>query len=294
MRQAIKNRDPRIYGDGASSWNDALDDAVQGLVVDRLLSQGQLAYVFEEAISLRDFRALMVEQARRHLAKCRVRTVIDQLLERSRRIINDPASVFEVHSRRRKAVDRFALAPLSVEARGPTPAEMRGAQQACLTFPILHGSGGEHRAPPVYSTQVLEALLMRVCETLPCVVSMRDLHELFSWLLTDWVVSDLDYLEEVTAPAFAAPALETQVIAVDSARALFAELNDSDRGLLAMTLRGERDAVIAAAIGASRQTVIARRKRLRTRVEESFDQDAAGYAAPYLDELHLLLAQGGY
>ncbi len=294
MRTAVKGRNPAIYGGGAGSWDDALDDAVQGLVVDRLIADGQLAYVMREAGSLQEFRKLMVGQARRHLSKVRVRSVVDQLLLRSRKIVDGAPETFEVCDRKRSVMRRFALAPLSVEVRDATDHERASAVRAAGLFPVTFGTGGEKRAPSVYNTPVLKSLLVKVCEVLPCSVHLSDLDHIFSWTLTDWVVGDLKYIEA----AMSLEAKEPDPAVVTRATQMSTEFIDGraedDLHLLALALSGAKGGEIATALGVSRQTVIARRQKIVAALEDVVSDESDEFVRCFFDSVNLEFAMRSF
>ena len=81
---------PDVYNDGAPWSDDGVEDVAQQVVLDRLLSEAQLEYLFDQATSIESWRRLLVLQIRRTLAHRRRKTVVDRLLSRVRRIAQVP------------------------------------------------------------------------------------------------------------------------------------------------------------------------------------------------------------
>ena len=72
---------------GVGNWRDGFDDLVQDVVCDSLLRDQQAQYLVATSAAIEDFRRLLVRQTRRCLARRRVRTIIDNLLDRARPIL---------------------------------------------------------------------------------------------------------------------------------------------------------------------------------------------------------------
>ncbi|MGH9195693.1 MAG: hypothetical protein ACRD1T_08140, partial [Acidimicrobiia bacterium] len=190
----IKNYDPQIYG-GVSDWRDGQKELVQGIVTDLLLREGQLDYIFAQAMSLDDFRALLFFQAKRYLARRRRRTVIDNLLDRCKQILSEPRFA----PTGRDPV-RYRLADTDPEVRDAREAELIDVARYASVIPRTPFAGSE-RAPMVYSRENLRKLLVVVADRLPCTFSKHDLQRVFELLLTDWVPSFLEGVEEDRALA---------------------------------------------------------------------------------------------
>ena len=79
--------DPTVYA-GVASWQDGLEDLVHDVIVDRLLAEGQLDYAIDIATTPEALRALLTRQIKRTLARRRRRTVVDNLLDRVRHILD--------------------------------------------------------------------------------------------------------------------------------------------------------------------------------------------------------------
>jgi hypothetical protein len=82
---------PDVYAEHAAPdgrWTpDLIEDLVQSFFADALLGQSQLRYALDAAHDLPSFERIIVAQVRRHLRHRRRRTVIDNLLERARALL---------------------------------------------------------------------------------------------------------------------------------------------------------------------------------------------------------------
>ena len=86
---------PGVYNDGAPWSDDSVEDLAQQVVLDRLLAEGQLEYLFDQATSLESWRRLLSFQVRRTLTHRRRKTVVDRLLARVRKLAR--AMPFRTH-----------------------------------------------------------------------------------------------------------------------------------------------------------------------------------------------------
>ena len=84
---------PVVYA-RSTTWNDdAIDDLVQDVITRRLLGKRQLDYLFDMGRTIDAWRALLDRQVRITLARRRVRTVVDNLLDRAKRLLDRDDSV---------------------------------------------------------------------------------------------------------------------------------------------------------------------------------------------------------
>ena len=171
-RQVVRSYDPKVYAQSAD-WRTALEDLLQEVVLERLLGEGQLAYAMTVAVDEPHWRSLVARQVRRALARRRQRSVIDNLLDRADAILNREPYASEDVGR----TAHHWRADDKPEDRRPTDEEIRAAAAAAAGIPVTKGRGDE-RAPMVYSTAALEALLARIADALPCKFTKGDLEDL--------------------------------------------------------------------------------------------------------------------
>ena len=251
-----------VYGRAPAWGQQELDDLVQDVVVGRMLEEQQLYWVLSAA-NLDGFRGRIGRQVKRTLARRRVRTVKDNLLDRSKQVLERPPFGSKMIGRRAL----YFLTGSDVKNRDPTDAELRDAAVSVWSVPRAAPAGGG-RAPVVYSRESLSAVLRGVAESLPCHFSMRDLDTIFDRLLSPWIPSftfaetqSFDQRSEELTP-------EDYAIAKDTARRVIVNLNDEQKLILRLKRAGVEDAEVARALGVSRPTA-AKRKSLALGVLES-------------------------
>lgn len=252
---------PDVYANGLS-WEAELDDLAQEVVIDRLLRERQVEYIVDVAASIADARKLLARQVRITLAHRRRRTVVDQLLERARRILREPP--FE---QRRSSPDSWTIEDRVVGERSPTQAELRVATQRVRAIPLVKASGTD-RAPMIYRTEDLERLLVVVGESLPVAFEISDLDRILSARLTPFLPGVLEDVGGGQPPPTSASQPEELMQVVDE---IVAALDGSQRAIVVAKIAGVSDADIAAAFGISRPTAAKRRSRALEIVRSSLD-----------------------
>jgi hypothetical protein len=284
-RSVTSSYSPEIYADGLS-WQSALEDLVQEVVTERLLREGQAAYLIDVAATYDDFRRLLARQIRLTLARQRRRTIVDQLLSRSRRLLgSDPFILVEAPTA------AWTLPGTQRELRAPTPRELRQACDAVRVFPRVIGRGYE-RASTVYRTKDLRALLEVVVRDLPTPVRLKDLDAIFCGLLTPLLPSDLDPGAPPPggAPAFLSPEDDYRV--ESTVNELLSTLSDDQSALLRAKLNGVSDSDIAANLGLSRPTAAKRKTEVMRVLSERMSDLPQDLAARVVAELGVRLSAG--
>jgi hypothetical protein len=285
MESASRRYDPTVYARTAN-WADAIDDVVQQLVVDLLIGDGQLEYMMSVVRGVEDFRALMALQVKRLLARTRTRTVVDNLIDRARVILR--SDEFQRHPGGR---DRETYALPGAEPRGPTEDELWGAARTAALVPRV-GIGRSDRAPLVYADEHLKALLSGVAADLGCRFSLRDVDNILSLVLTDFLPSFLDSDEGVSEVRSAALTAEEDVMVTQTAGSILKCLDGEQRSLLRDKLASIPDAEMAKARGISRPTLAARKHTVFSVLEAELSDLERPIQVAVMDRLGLALAQG--
>lgn len=263
-RVARRSYPPAIYAD-APTWHDAaIDDLVQDVVTDRLIKERQIEFMVDVSVSMRDFRTFLDRQVRITLAKRRQRSVIDNLIDRSTRIIK--GTDFELA--RRGSQPAYHLAGTKREQRDPTDDEIRSAVAHLRPIPRGHGHG-DKRAPPVYTDGDLRTLLRVAFETSPTVLRVRDLDRIFRELLTEWTPSGLVPYVETTMEDRVTLSPEDEQATSEAVTTLLSRLDQNARIVLAAKLEGISDADLAQLLGVSRPTAAKRKHTVSTVVAET-------------------------
>jgi hypothetical protein len=254
--QIARRYPPPIYAHSPTWDGPALEDLAQDVVVERLLGEGQLDYIMMTAESLSEFERLVTQQIKRCLSRRRRRTIADNLIDRSRRILSE-TPFQEVPG---LSPVRYQLAGHTPEDRDASASELRSAALVVRAVPRDRAGLASERAPRVYSSEALAALLEGVARVLPTSFSVRDLDEIFRLLLTDLIPSDLeegDVDQVVHAAAVDTP--EATAVVDDVVERLIGRLTDDQRVILRMKAADVSDGEVATIIGVSRPTLAARK-----------------------------------
>jgi DNA-directed RNA polymerase specialized sigma24 family protein len=239
-----------------ADWRDSLDDLVDEVVAALLARDGaQLRYIMDVSASTSDFRGLVGKHTQRVLSHGRTRTVVDNLLDRSRRILAKPPWV-EVG--RRDGRPAYSLRD-DATLEAPEPADLRRAADFAAKVPRIRPTHEEDRASQVYTPESLHVLLEIVASALPTAFTERDLAGLLAEVLTGWVPIRLE--DDVQATDLAR--LDWSDAELDEARDLamraLSRMAGDERRAVALAYRGRTHEQIADALGCSRPTA---KKRL--------------------------------
>ena len=262
---------PHVYARSASWDGYAIEELVQDVVVERLLGERQLAYLFDVADRISDWRALLYRQVKITLARRRVRTVVDNLLVRAGRRLARSEGVDTTGGLRYEV---YRSVGAHEPYRALTDQEVREIAEQVRVVPRRRPESGE-RAPTVYSDVALEAVLDTVLSRAPGGVTKRDIGRILESALTDWVpaVLELDETGGAAVAAVLSPEEAVEVMAIASE--LLSSLSEEDAEILRGRLAGLPDTEVARWIGVSRPTLIKRRhvliERIRA-VSENLDE----------------------
>jgi len=287
-RVAKRSYPPRPYAQSETWDEDALADLVQDVVLDRLVRERQIEFLVEASPDLRQFRTLLDRQVRLTLAKRRQRTVIDNLLDRTVRLLNGPG--FEVAVAGPPVA--FKASGTDPEAREPTDAELALAVGAARQVPRQKPGSGRERAPSVYGRAELRRVVDLVFAALPTVVRRRDLDRIFAGLLTPWVAGRLVPYEEALTDAdgpFLTPA-ETQEVD-EAVKNLRTSLGEAGLAVVAAKLDGTSDAQLARLLGVSRPTAAKRKNEVNSAIASAFEPLSAAGRGEAMCRLSMLVGE---
>lgn len=289
VHQVCRRYDPQIYG-RAASWDDAEEDLVQAVVLDLLLQEGQLDYLMARSVQLEDFQNLLRFQVKRYLARQRQRSVVDNLLDRSKELLQTGA--FQSSGKGQAA--RYSLAGAAIEGREPTEEEVAAAARSVALVPRIRFAERE-RAPTVYTRENLETLLQAVGISLPAGFSLHDLARILELVLTDWVVGFLYDFEGAQVEPSAGLNPEETTMVEAAAREIVEQCTPEHLLVLRRKLENLPDQAIADELGVSRPTVIARKKEAYERMRGALEDLPEHVQAAVVDRLaaHLATFSGG-
>ena len=264
---------PGIYNDGAPWSDDSVQDLAQQVVLDRLLSEAQLEYLFDQATTLDSFRRLLSLQVRRTLSHRRRKTVVDRLLSRVRRFTDAPPFRLVTSGRAVWISRRDLDDPPLVDLPDSRISQLAGSLR---DIPQLANPRLSSRLPMIYTTPDLRVLLERVLDEVGA-VSERDLARVFEVLLTSWLPTFLqqpegDYPSDEPIPETVVDDAEMRSVVED-----FAEgLSDAEKWIILCKSQRIADAEIAARLGRSRPWVAQKKHSVLDRlgsVMAQFEED---------------------
>lgn len=293
IKSLLSGRDPLIYA-GTASAADGVSDVVQDFVIDVLIDEGQLDYIFTVATSIDDFDRLLRFQGRRFLAKTRVRTVVDNLIDRALRFLRSVDDIDVVKEAKREFFvlrkDGAKPSPLDAESC------MSRAVALAAAVPKVLGEG-EDRAPIVYSAEGLAQVLGILLRTCAKPIGIADLDAFFSKLLTAWKPSFLGLDSEVENLADKSPRPEDEVLAREDemlakrlANSLAHEMSSEEREIFAFKYSNLADRLLASHLGISRQSLHPRKQRLFGRIAAEIKDLSASTQAAVLEQLASIIA----
>lgn len=264
IRNACQSRarkyPPTIYG-GSSTWDeDAISDLVQDVIVDRLLGENQIYYLFDVSRTIKDWRALLDRQIRITLARRRVRTVVDNMLDRARRVLRRDDKV-TVSKFGRWTVFKFVES--TQEYKPFTDEQVIRIVEIVRVVPRQPPSKSD-RAPSVYGKRDFEALLHIVLKEAAGGVTVRDLGMVFEKVFTDWVPAVLELSEEIPHREIDAPDTAPEVR--EALGRIIAQMTKEDAIIIRGRLAGLPDVEVASILDISRPTLIKRRNILFNKI----------------------------
>ena len=283
MTRSIARRyPPGVYNNGESWSDENLEDLAQQVVLDRLLDEAQLEYLFDQATSLESWRRLLSLQVRRTLSHRRRKTVVDRLLARVRRLARTPPLDIRTVGRQVWVSGDDFAGPLA----GLSDSRISHLANAVRDIPQLVASRRSSRAPMIYTTPDLRLLLERVLGEVGA-VSERDLARVFEILLTSWLPTFLqdpegEYPSEEPTPEAVAEDAQMRAAVGTFVR----NLSEPEQWILLGKSQGIADGHIAVRLRRSRPWVAQRKQgvldRLATELMSQFDADRH---VPAMEEL---------
>lgn len=279
--------DPAVYGNVAT-WQDGLEDLVHDVIVDRLLAEGQLDYAIDVATTPEAFRAILIRQIKRTLARRRRRTVVDNLLDRARDVLGRDYASREIGGHL-----RYRRADADPSDRSPTDGELRAATLAALGIPKV-ASYSDDRAPIVYSTEALEALIRAVFSAITTDVSIADLDTIFRNVLTGWIGSDLvDTRGGASEPEASDLTPDERLEVQTTVNEILTDLHADLVPVLRAKYAGVSDGDIARTLSISRPTVAKRKAQALAIMRAHLDATGQRVQDAVVDELGVSLARQG-
>lgn len=257
-----------IYNDGLSWDSQSIDDVCQEVVLNQLIGQKQIHYIFDNANSIESVRRLLTMQVKRTLAARRKKSPIDRLLKRISDLTKDGHIEFV------EAVVPFYRQPGSIsEYQALNDSQLNACVRAIAPIPRLDSRLDTGRESMIYNPERLKT----VVETLFGVVlavSKKDLRQILEILLTPWTPASLVLIEKESISSendTEDSIAEGQMIT--SAQSLANSLSREQRVILVLKSQNVADARVASEVGVSRPTISVMKKTVLSRVERELIAD---------------------
>ena len=249
-------------------------DLAQEVVLERLLGEAQLQYLFNQATDLESWRRLLTLQVKRTLSRRRQATVLDTLLSRIRRLGREPPLRLETFGSKVWIVSEDFEGEF-VDLAPSTVSRLAGSVRH---IPQMVADQRASRASMVYRTIDLQTLLGLVLEDVGA-ISERDLARILELLLTSWLPTFLQDDEQLLDRD---SKLEGPVELLDSSEmrsvieTFAASLSEAEQQLLLSKSQGVSDADIAGSLNRSRPWVAQRKQLVLDRVGNELMRELGG------------------
>jgi len=263
--RAVSRRYPTDVYNNAEPWSDdSVADLAQEVVLERLLGEAQLQYLFNQATDLESWRRLLSFQVRRTLIRRRRATVLDTLLSRIRRLGREPPLRLETFGSKLWIVGEDPEGGL-VDLEPSAVTRLAGSVRH---IPQLVADQRASRASMVYRTTDLQTLLATVLEEVGA-ISESDLASVLELLLTSWIPTFLEDSEQVLGRDAEGDG-PVEMLEKSEMRSVIetfaASLSEAEQEILLSKSQGVPDAEIAGRLGRSRPWVAQRKQLVLDRV----------------------------
>lgn len=258
----IARRYPEVIYNGALAWDaSSIDDLSQEVVLNQLLGEQQVHYIFDTATSVESVRRLLTHQAKRALSARRKVTPIDRLMSR----ISELARGGEIELV--ESTPTFYRARASQSKYQPLGNDQINAcVRAIARIPRLDSRLDTSRETMIYTPGRLRAVVEALFEAVPA-VSEKELRTILELLLTPWTPASLVPMEnDILAPVQGVEATIEETQMAQSAKNLAESFTHEERVVLILKSQNIADSIVATEIGVSRPTVANIKKTVLDRV----------------------------
>jgi hypothetical protein len=246
----------RVYNGGLAWDEQSIGDLTQEVVLNHLLDEGQLDYIFAEATTLESVRRLLTRQVKRALHKRRPITVIDRLLKRIDALA-DKGSIERIGG----AIPTYRLLGSVAEWSPIGSHHETAAVNAAAGIPVLYSRLDSSRESQVFTTPALETAVKAFFSVCP-VLNEKELRRILEKLLTPWAPASLVPIE-YSLETMDQPVIDIDISELDTAVSAWVKaLTDEECWVYYYRSRDLPDSAAAARIGKSRATVINIKQRV--------------------------------
>jgi hypothetical protein len=293
VKSLLSQRDRAIYARGLAG-SDAAADVAHDFAVHVLIEEGQLAYIFDVAVTIDEFDRLLYFHARRYLARSRVRTVVDNLIDRAIGFLRNADDIETLTVGKREV---FAPKQTdTVQTASDSERLLNRAVALAAAVPKVSNDSDE-RAPVVYTAKALEQVLLILIETYSEPLGRTELDAFFSKLLTAWKPSflGLDSAPEpedrALLPEDEVVAREEEEMAMNLAASLAEAMTSEERDIFAFKHGNLPDRELAAHLTISRQSLSPRKHKLFERLADELSELSEHVKVAVLERLAAVVAQ---
>ena len=257
-----------IYNGGLSWDSQSIDDICQEVVLNQLLGQKQIHYIFDSATTIESVRRLLTGQIKRALSARRKKSPIDRLLKRISDLSKDGLVEFV-----EAGVPFYRLAGSQNEYQTLGASEVNGCVRAIAPIPRLDSRLDTGRESMIYTPDRLKMVMETLFRTVRAVTE-KDLRSILEVLLTPWAPASLVPVEKESIPSGydVEDSIEEEQMATD-AHLLVRSFTHAQRLVLVLKSQNISDALVAAEVGVSRPTVADIKKTVLGRVGLEFIAD---------------------
>jgi hypothetical protein len=280
-----------IYNDGLAWDSQSVDDICQEVVLNQLLGQKQIHYIFDNATSIESVRRLLTGQIKRALLARRKKSPIDRLLKRISDLSKE-GSIEIVEG----GISFYRLSGSQNEYQPLNGSQLNACARAIASVPRLDSRLDTGRESMIYTPERLKTVVEALFQIVPAVTE-KDLRSILEVLLTPWAPASLVPVEKESIPSGheAEDLIEEEQMVMD-ARSLANSFTHAQRVILVLKSQNVADAIVATEVGVSRPTVADMKKTVLSRVGveliTDIPSDRHERAMQYLlEECNLLIAK---
>ena len=250
-----------IYNDGLPWDSQSIDDICQEVVLNQLLGQKQIHYIFDNATSIDSVRRLLTGQVKRALSARRKKTPVDRLLKRISDLSKGGPIEFV-----QAGLPFYRLSDSLNDYETLDGAQLNACIRAIAPVPRLDSRLDTGRESMIYTPERLNTVVENLFQTVRA-VNEKDLRNIFEVLLTPWARASLVPVgkEFITSDYDAEDSIEEEQMVTD-ARSLAKSLTHAQRVVLVLKSQNIADTLVASEVDVSRPTVADMKKTVLSRV----------------------------
>ena len=280
-----------VYNDGLSWDSQSVDDVCQEVVLNQLLGQKQIHYIFDNATSIESVRRLLTAQIKRALATRRKKSPIDRLLKRISTFSKEGFIEFV-----EAGIPFYRLPGTQDQYETLDGSQLNACVRAIAHVPRLDSRLDTGRESMIYTPDSLKKAMKLLLQIVPALTD-KDLRNILEVLLTPWAPASLVPVEKESIPSGddAQDSIEEEQMAIE-ARTLASSFSHAERVVLVLKSQNVADAVVASEVGVTRPKVADMKKTVLSRVGveliSDLPSDRHERAMQYLlEECNVLIAE---